>query len=33
MRDSSIHKLNEYAGDGVPIPPANGGGEPLRGAA
>jgi DNA-binding NtrC family response regulator len=27
------NKLNEYAGDGVPIPPANGGGEPLRGAA
>ena len=26
------NKLNEYAGDGVPIPPANGGGE-LRGAA
>ncbi|HZQ15000.1 MAG TPA: sigma-54 dependent transcriptional regulator [Pseudolabrys sp.] len=27
------NKLNEYAGDGVPIPPANGGGEALRGAA
>jgi len=27
------NKLNEYAGDGMPIPPANGGGEPLRGAA
>jgi DNA-binding NtrC family response regulator len=26
------NKLNEYAGDGVPIPPANGGGE-MRGAA
>ncbi len=27
------NKLNEYAADGAPIPPANGGGEPLRGAA
>jgi two-component system, response regulator FlrC len=27
------NKLNEYAGDGVPIPPPNGGGEMLRGAA
>src|SRR3954463_9926068 len=27
------NKLNEYAGDGMPIPPANGGSEPLRGAA
>jgi two-component system response regulator FlrC len=27
------NKLNEYAADGSPIPPANGGGEPLRGAA
>jgi DNA-binding NtrC family response regulator len=26
------NKLNEYAGDGLPIPPANGGGE-LKGAA
>jgi two-component system response regulator FlrC len=27
------NKLNEYAADGAPIPPANGGGEPMRGAA
>jgi two-component system, response regulator FlrC len=27
------NKLNEYAADGAPIPPANGGGEALRGAA
>ncbi len=27
------NKLNEYAADGAPIPPANGGGEQMRGAA
>jgi two-component system, response regulator FlrC len=27
------NKLNEYAADGAPIPPANGCGEPMRGAA
>jgi DNA-binding NtrC family response regulator len=27
------NKLNEYAGDGVPVPPPHGGGEQLRGAA
>jgi two-component system, response regulator FlrC len=27
------NKLSEYAADGAPIPPPNGGGEPMRGAA